>query len=61
MRIYHDEISMEVIQMTEEELFEGRCPYTDKPCYDWNCKECKVEKEEREWMERIARGEHDDN
>ena len=46
--------------MTHEEYFEGRCPYTDNPCYDWNCKECEVEKDEREWMERIARGDSDD-
>lgn len=32
------------------EYFHGRCPYTDKPCEDWNCNECKVEQEEREWV-----------
>jgi len=31
--------------------FNGRCPYTDKPCDDWNCNECKVEQEEREYLE----------
>ena len=30
--------------------FNGRCPYTDKPCEDWNCYECKVEQEEREYL-----------
>lgn len=32
--------------MTEKELFNGKGPYTDKPCEDWNCNECKVEQEE---------------
>lgn len=31
--------------------FEGRCPYTDKPCEDWNCNECEVEQEERDYLE----------
>ena len=32
-----------------------QCPYTGKPCYDWECSECEVEKEEREWMEELER------
>jgi hypothetical protein len=31
--------------------FNGRCPYTDKPCEDWNCNECEIEQEEREYLE----------
>jgi len=31
-------------------FFNGKCPYTDKPCEDWNCNECKVEQEEREYL-----------
>ena len=27
--------------------FDGRCPYTDKPCEKWNCLECEVDKAER--------------
>ena len=30
-----------------EKFFNGICPYTDKPCDDWVCKECIVEEEER--------------
>lgn len=33
------------------DYFHGRCPYTDKPCEDWNCNKCKVEQEEREYLE----------
>lgn len=36
--------------MTEKELFNGKCPYTDKPCENWNCNECKIEQEEREYL-----------
>ena len=32
-------------------IFKYRCPYTDKPCFDWNCFQCEVEKAEREYME----------
>ena len=31
-------------------FFSFRCPYTDKPCDDWDCDNCKVEQEEREWL-----------
>ena len=44
--------------MTEydRQLFDGRCPYTDKPCdNDIDCLECEVEKEERRFMEEMAR------
>ncbi len=37
--------------MTDKEYFEGKCPYTDKPCEDWNCSECQVNEEERKYME----------
>lgn len=37
--------------MTAKEYFKGVCPYTDKPCEDWNCTECEVEKAEREYIE----------
>ena len=30
-----------------EKFFDGICPYTDKPCDDWMCKECKVEERGR--------------
>lgn len=35
----------------DREYFNGICPYTGKPCDDWNCSECEVEQREREWME----------
>lgn len=39
--------------MTEDEieLFDYKCPYTDKPCYNnWECKGCDVEAEELKWL-----------
>lgn len=39
--------------MTDNELFDGKCPYTDRPCfYDYDCANCDVEaEEERLWAE----------
>lgn len=34
-------------------LFGGKCPYTDKPCDDWNCENCEVEQQEREYMKEM--------
>jgi len=36
--------------MTNKEIFNGICPYTDKPCEEWNCTECEVEKAEQEYL-----------
>jgi len=45
--------------MTDEEYYESRCPYTDQSCInDWNCQTCKIEAEERRWMEKM-RGEEE--
>lgn len=33
-----------------EQFFNGICPYTDKPCDDWNCEQCEVEAREREYL-----------
>lgn len=41
------------------ELFGGKCPYTGKPCDSWVCAECKVEKEEVEWMKKLDESEDD--
>lgn len=32
----------------DAELFDGKCPYTGKPCYEWECDSCEVEMQERE-------------
>ena len=43
---------------TEEgaiQRFGGRCPYTDKPCKDWECDKCPVEEEERKWSEQLTK------
>lgn len=37
--------------VTTKDYFQGRCPYTDKECKDWNCSECPVEERERKWVE----------
>lgn len=34
-----------------KEYFEGRCPYTGKPCDDWECNKCETEKQEQRWIE----------
>lgn len=36
-----------------KKIFKGRCPYTDKGCTEFNCKQCKVEKEEIEAMKQF--------
>lgn len=33
-----------------------KCPYTGKPCKDWDCTNCVVEKEEVEWMMKMEGG-----
>ena len=39
----------------ERQLFNGRCPYTDKVCdKDIDCFECEVEAEERRFLEEIT-------
>ena len=35
----------------DAEFFNYRCPYTGKPCDDWNCDECEVEEQERRCMD----------
>lgn len=37
--------------MTDKERFDGKCPYTDKPCDDWDCANCEVNAEERKMLE----------
>lgn len=47
--------------MTDEEYFDGQCPYTDRPCRKaWDCANCEVEEEERKWMEMLESEEDDD-
>ena len=41
--------------MTDKEKFNGKCPYTNKLCEDWDCLNCKVEEEEREYMKETKR------
>lgn len=33
--------------MSNKEIFKGKCPYNDEKCNDWNCEECKVNKDEK--------------
>lgn len=33
-------------------IFNGKCPYTNVPCEDWNCANCPVEEAEREIVEK---------
>ena len=39
------------------DLFGGYCPYTNEPCDSWDCENCEVEAEERDWMEELDREE----
>ena len=36
-----------------KKLFHGRCPYTDKHCDSFDCLNCEVEQQEREYMEQL--------
>lgn len=37
----------------DAKFFEGKCPYTDKPCYEWECDTCEVEAQEKKDMEEL--------
>ena len=39
--------------MDAKEYFNGKCPYTDKPCDSFKCEVCPVEAEERGAMGRF--------
>lgn len=40
--------------MTDEEMFYGKCPYTDHPCHNfWDCGHCEVEMKERAWADMM--------
>ena len=36
------------------DLFNGKCPYTDKKCKSWECDKCPVEEQERKWLEETG-------
>ena len=38
----------------ETHIFNGRCPYTDKPCLDKiPCIRCRMDKEEKELIQKL--------
>ena len=41
----------------DAEFFDGKCPYTDKPCTDWECDTCEIEAEEKKSMEELDKAE----
>ena len=41
----------------DEEFFEGKCPYTGKLCYFWECDTCEIEAEEKKSIEELDRAE----
>ena len=46
----------------DAEFFDGKCPYTGKPCYEWECNTCEVEEQEKKNMEELDKAkseEHD--
>lgn len=44
----------------DAERFEGKCPYTDKPCNEWECDTCEIEAEEKKSMEELDRAESEE-
>lgn len=36
-----------------KEYFNGKCPYTDKPCAAFKCETCPTEAEERAFAESV--------
>lgn len=40
--------------------FDGKCPYTGKPCYEWECDICEIEAEEKKSMEALDRAESEE-
>ena len=58
MSIFSDDLSDEErdfqfgrMNREERDFFNGKCPYTRKPCEDWHCEWCDVEQKEREMMD----------
>lgn len=41
----------------DTEYFGGKCPYTDKPCNEWECDTCEIDAQEKEAMEELDRAE----
>lgn len=42
----------------DAEFFDGKCPYTGKPCYEWECDTCEVEMQEKESMKAVDDAEY---
>lgn len=47
-------------RMWDEEFFDGKCPYTDNPCYEWECDTCEIEAEEKKSMKELDKAESED-
>lgn len=41
----------------DAEFFDGKCPYTSKLCYEWECSTCEVDVEEKKSMAELDRAE----
>lgn len=37
----------------DAEFFDGKCPYTGKPCYEWECNSCEVDAQAKKDMEEV--------
>ena len=44
----------------DAEFFDGKCPYTDKPCYEWECNSCEVDAQAKKGMEELDKAESED-
>ena len=44
----------------DAEFFDGKCPYTDKPCYEWECNSCEVEAQYMEELDKVDKAESEE-
>lgn len=42
----------------DAEYFNGKCPYTDKLCNEWECVTCEINKREKDNMDAMDRAEY---
>ena len=47
-------------QVYDAEFLDGKCPYTGKPCYEWECNSCEVDSQEKKNMEELDKEESEE-
>lgn len=43
----------------DAEFFDGKCPYTGKPCYEWECNSCEVDAQESDYQRQVEQYQYD--